>query len=432
MSVVSSIEDLGPCQRRVHIEVPAPAVDAETARVVNEYGRQVRLPGFRKGKVPSSLVQKRFKDEIEREVLDRLVPRYWKQAEAESALEPLLPPNVEQVELKEGEPLTFVANVEVQPSIELGDVENFDLPEAVTEPTAEETDEALSSLRSQVADWIEVERAAARGDLVHLESTEVDEEGEPTGESQEVDLEVGHDNVWEELSLAVTGLEAGQETTFTRQEEHGDHSHLRHFSVKLAAVKEKDLPELDDELAKRIGDFESLDALREQIRERLGQEKDAAARAAREQAVLEQLRERHPLELPSGVVEEETRGLLREYAESLSRQGVDIEKASIDWNQMAEEVRPQSERRVHARLVLDSVAGEFEVDVEPEELETRLALIARAQGKTTTSLRQGLSQGGQLEGLRRQMRREKTIARLLGTEPKADSDVAEDVSESEE
>ena len=128
MSVVSSIESVGPCRKRLHIEVPAPAVDAETERVVREYGRKVRLPGFRSGKVPAAVVQQRFKSEIEREVLDRLVPRYWKQAQAESSLDPLLPPSVEDVELKSGEPLVFVATVEVRPPIQLGDIVNFDLP----------------------------------------------------------------------------------------------------------------------------------------------------------------------------------------------------------------------------------------------------------------------------------------------------------------
>ena len=196
MSVVSSIEDVGPCRRRIHIEVPAPAVDAETSRVAREYGRSVKLPGFRKGKVPTAMVQNRFRAEIEREVLDRLVPRYWKQAEAESAIEPLLPPDVEDVEIKQGEALTFVASVEVSPKIELGDVANFDIPEAEVVPTPEEIDEALASLQSQVADWVPVERAAVRGDLVQIDSSELDEDATPKGESQELEVEVGHENVW--------------------------------------------------------------------------------------------------------------------------------------------------------------------------------------------------------------------------------------------
>jgi trigger factor len=366
------------------------------------------------------MVKKRFRPEIEREVLDRLVPRYWKQAEAESELDPLLPPDVDEVDLRAGEPLTFVAIVEVRPEIELGDTGDFELPEADTEPSESEVDDALAGLQSQVADWTEVERAAARGDMVHVHSVELGEDGEPLGEPQHIDVEIGDARIWEELSLALTGLEAGQSTEFKRQEGEGEEAQVRHFKVEAHSVREKDLPPLDDELAKKFGDFESLAALREHIEERLKHEKHNAARTAREQAMLEQLRSRHPLDLPEGVVEEETRQLLQEYAENLARQGVDVENTEIDWAALGGEVKPQAERRVHVRLLLDAVAEAEQIEVDPEEFEGRLAVVAKAQGRTTTSLRQALGQSGQLDALRRQMCREKTIDRLLGTEDAPD------------
>jgi trigger factor len=399
---------------------------------VSEYGRKVRLPGFRAGKVPAAVVQKRFKSEIEREVLDRLVPRYWKQAQAESALDPLLPPSVEDVELKDGEPLVFVATVEVRPPIQLGDIKNFDLPPTDIEATPLEIDEALANLQTRVAEWVEVTRPVARGDRVSVETAELDaDSGEPLGPNQTVDVEVGNPQVWEELSLALTGLEAGQETQFRRQEtaqaagaEGGEpETRVRRFRVKATKVSERDVQPLDDTLAKKIGELMAgsggtpwitdLAGLRADVANRLGHEKIHQVRSRQEQAVLEQLRERHPIELPEGVVEEETRGLLREYAESLSRQGIDIEKVQIDWDALAREVRPQAERRVHVRLLLDAVADAGSIEVPPEELEERLALIARSQRRTTSSVRQALAQNGQLDALRRQMRREKTIASLL-------------------
>ena len=417
MSVVSSIESVGPCRKRLSIEVPAPAVDAETLRVVQEYGRKVRLPGFRAGKVPASVVQQRFKAEIEREVLDRLVPRYWKQAQAESALDPLLPPSVEDVELKSGEALVFVATVEVRPPIELRDITNFALPEADATPTEAEIEDALASLQARVADWVDVARPVARGDRVSVETVELGDDGSPLAAPGSVEVEVGSPQVWEELSLALTGLEAGQETEFRRQEGVDDEARVRRFRIRVLAVKERDLPPLDDELAKKVGDFRDLASLREHVAHRLLHEKEHQRRLRQEQAVLEQLRERHPLELPQGVVEEETRGLLQEYAESLGRQGVDVERVSIDWDALAREVRPQAERRVHARLLLDAVAEANRIEVSAEDLEERLALLARGQRRTTSSVRHALSQGGQLDALRRQMRREKTIASLLPAAP---------------
>ena len=173
MSVVLSLEDVGPCRKKIKVEVPAPAVEAEMLRVVREYGQKVRLPGFRKGKVPTELVRRRFAGEIEQEVKERLLPRYWKQAQAESSIEPLLPPEVNEVaDLQPGEPLTFVATVETRPAIALGNIESFDLPDPEVDPGTLEIDDTVDNLRKQVAQWVTVEgRPAAAGDQVAVEIT---------------------------------------------------------------------------------------------------------------------------------------------------------------------------------------------------------------------------------------------------------------------
>src|SRR4051812_3090857 len=146
MSVVLSLEDVGPCRKQIKVEVPAPAVEAETQRVVRDYGQKVRLPGFRQGKVPSELVRRRFAKEIEEEVKERLLPRYWKQAQAESALEPLLPPEVNGVsDPAPGEPLTFVATVETRPQIELRNIDSFDLPDPEVDPGTMEIEETIDN-----------------------------------------------------------------------------------------------------------------------------------------------------------------------------------------------------------------------------------------------------------------------------------------------
>ncbi|HLE85923.1 MAG TPA: trigger factor, partial [Thermoanaerobaculia bacterium] len=173
MSVVLSIEDVGPSKKQLKIEVPAPAVDAETERVVQEYGRKARLPGFRPGKVPAAVVRQRFREEIEREVVERLVPRYWRHAEAETGIEPLTQPELAGVnERQAGEPLVFTARAEVRPVIELGELAAFELPDPPAAPTEEEVAAALEELRRRAGDWAPVERPAAQGDLVAVEIEE--------------------------------------------------------------------------------------------------------------------------------------------------------------------------------------------------------------------------------------------------------------------
>ncbi|HTG33359.1 MAG TPA: trigger factor [Thermoanaerobaculia bacterium] len=423
MSVVLSLEDVGPCRKQIKVEVPAPAVEAETQRVVRDYGQKVRLPGFRQGKVPSELVRRRFAKEIEEEVKERLLPRYWKQAQAESSLEPLLPPEVNEVsELQPGEPLTFVATVEIRPEVELRNIDSFDLPDPEVEPGTMEIEETIDNIRKQMSEWVTVDRPASRGDQLSLQVTTVGTPEHPEERTDPVTVEVGDPQVWEELSLAVQGLAAGQETTFERRHEHpaaeeggAPEVHEQKFRVKVDEVKERDLPPLDDAFATKVNpEFATFEALREAVVGRLRQQKDEQRREARHQALLNQLRDRHPIDLPQGVVRREVEGMVQDYAENLSRRGVDVEKANIDWSRVGEEMAPMAEKRVHARLLLDAVADHRELAVTEEEFERTLAVLARAQGVSTPVLRRKLDEDGRLTSLRSQLRREKTIRTLLG------------------
>jgi trigger factor len=432
MSVVLSLEDVGPCRKQIKVEVPAPAVEAETQRVVRDYGQKVRLPGFRQGKVPSELVRRRFAKEIDQEVKERLLPRYWKQAQAESALDPLLPPEVDEVsELAPGEPLTFVATVETRPAIELRNIDSFDLPDPEVNPGTMEIEETIDNIRKQMSEWVAVDRPASRGDQLSLQVTTVGSPEHPEERTDPVTVEVGDPQVWEELSLAVQGLSAGQETTFERRHEHpaaeegGEPEvHEQKFRVKVDEVKERDLPPLDDAFAARVNpEFATFEALREAVVVRLRQQKDEKRREARHQALLDQLRDRHPIDLPQGVVRREVEGMVQDYAENLSRRGVDVEKAHIDWSRVGEEMAPMAEKRVHARLLLDAVADHRELAVTEEEFERTLAVLARAQGVSTPVLRRKLDEDGRLTSLRSQLRREKTIRTLLG-EPDEDTSAA--------
>ncbi|MBV8203234.1 MAG: trigger factor [Acidobacteria bacterium] len=450
MSVVLSMQDVGPWRKQLTVEVPAPAVEAETQRVVREFGQRVRLPGFRRGKVPADLVRRRFAKDIEREVIDRLVPRYWRQAQAESEIEPLLPPEVKEVgDLEPGGPLTFVATVETRPHVELRNVHNFQLPDPEIEPGELDVDKALDDLRMRFGEWVPVERPAARGDLVNARITELSgaagvptaqetatpatpaataDAGGPTAAAsqetaQPVEFEVGDQRVWDELSLAVSGLGAGQESEFLREAEAAAEpdggaatgARRRRFKVEVTAVKERELPALDDELAARVNpELGGLAELREMVARRLREARIEDRAEQRQRALLEQLRERHPMDLPQGVVEREVERLAADYAESIARRGVRPEQAGIDWQAVREEMRPHAERRVHSRLLLDAVADAEPVEVTDEEFERTLAALARAQKTTTPALRKALDENGRLAALREQLRREKTIRHLMG------------------
>jgi trigger factor len=437
MSVVLSLQDVGPCRKQLKVEVPAPAVEAETQRVVRDYGQKVRLPGFRQGKVPSELVRRRFAKEIDQEVKERLLPRYWKQAQAESSIEPLLPPEVDEVsEIQPGEPLTFTATVETRPEIALRDLDGFNLPDPEVDPGTMEIEETIDNIRKQMSEWVPVDRPASRGDLVGIDVTTLGSPEHPEERTDSIQVELGDPQVWEELTVALQGMSAGQETTFERRHEHppaeeggAPEVHEQKFRLKVNEVKERDLPPLDDAFAAKVNpEFQSFDAMREAVVGRLRQQKDEKRREARHQALLDQLRERHPIDLPQGVVRREVEGMVQDYAENLARRGVNIEAAQIDWNRVAEEMAPMAEKRVHARLLLDAVADERKIGVTEEEFERTLAMLARTQGVSTPVLRRKLDEDGRLTSLRSQLRREKTIRTLLG-EPDEETPAAPGLTE---
>lgn len=424
MTIVQSVQDAGPCRKQVTVTIPAPAVEKEQAQVLRDLGREVSIPGFRKGKIPPQILRQRFGSEIDKEVLDRLLPRFWREAQAEAELQPLLPPQVEDVgELTRGEPLTFVASVEIRPEIEIGEIADLDLPDPDVEVTDDDVRESLDDLRRRVADWVPVEREAARGDLVVAEITEIPEEvpdeDQEAPEPQTVEIEVGDPQVWEELSLAVTGLSAEQEGRFSHRDPapaEGPSPPERHFRVSVVAVKERDLPPLDDDFARTVGDFEDLDELEGQVREQLKGSKLGEREKVRRDALVRELRARYPLELPRGVVDQEVEQVVNDYARSLAQQGVNIEQADIDWRQIADQARPKAEERVHTRLLLDAVARKKDLSVSAAELEKALASLARSQSTSVPAVRRALEDADRLEGFREEVRRNKVIRHLMGEE----------------
>ncbi len=453
MSIIVAMEEAGPSRKRLTVSVPAAEVEAETRAVVREMGKSARVPGFRKGKVPPAVVRQRYWESIEREVVDRLLPRYWRQAEQEGELAALAPPRVEEVgTLTEGEPLTFSATVEVRPPVRFGDLDPaaFDLPDPPVEPAEQEVADAIDELRRQVADWIPADRPAARGDRVRAKITELPAPGaegaaressaegaaketgaegaaaepgaegaavEPGAEAaaaepQEITVEVGEPRVWEELSLALSGLAAGQEGRFTRRPEGGAES--RNFRVRVESVEERDLPPLDDELAKKLGRFEDVEALRREVQDGLRAGKRADRGRERRRKLMEQLRARHPVDLPQGVVDHDLEHMLSDYASELGRRGIDPERAQVDWQGLAAQVRPEAERRVHDRLLLDAAAEQLGIEITEADVTAAIAGVARARGQSAAELRRRLAEGGQLEGLRSQLRRDRALDRLVG------------------
>jgi trigger factor len=404
MSVVVSRQEVDSWRTELRIEVPQPAVAAETDRVVGAWRAKVKMPGFRKGKVPADVVKKRHRDEIEREVAERLISRYWQQAQAETGIVPLMPPLVDEVQHEFGVALSFLAKVDARPPVELGPYRSWELPEAPAEASDEEIDLALEDLQRSAGTWATVDRPAGRGDRV---VGEIEEIGGSEG-PQRLRVEVGGRGSWEELTIALTGLAAGQSITFDSVRNNQPTS----YRVRAEAVEELTPAVLDDELATKMG-VADVAALRAAVGDRLADAKRDERRQRRESAFLKRLVEEHPLDPPERMVESELRSMLEDYARDLHRRGVDVERAELDWARIGDEMKPQAKRRIQIRLLLDAIVAHEKVEVDEEHLESTLATLARSQKISAAQLRHHLAHDGRLTRLRQDLAREKAMVSIL-------------------
>lgn len=413
MSVVVAYEELGPCQKKLTIEVPPPDVEAETGRVIREYAKKANLPGFRRGKVPANLVRKRFQQEIEEEVAGRLVPRYLQQAQDEKNLEPLLPPQIEDLKTEPGGPMRIVASIETRPEIAALQLKGFNLPTEDVTPNDAEIAAAIEDLQRQAATWKTADRPAARGDRVIGTVVELTDEAEEADEKP-LEIELVGEKADDELLLALTGVAAGQSTEISRKIGQGEETREARFLAQISAVEERELPELDDEFARRMGDFADLAALREAVIQQVALLKGRDLKVRREKALFEQLRDRHPLQVPDRLIEREIERMLRDYAERLAAQGVDFMKADIDWRRLGEDLRPQAERRAHVDLLLDVVARTEDIQLDEGKLESFLAQSAQQQGLSSAAFKRHLVEAGRLKDVKESFLRDTVIRRLLG------------------
>ena len=434
MTVVVSKREAGLCRQEFDIEVPAEEVDAEYLRVARDYRRRARLDGFRKGKAPLDLIRQRFAEAIGEDVSERLAPKYWNLAREEEDVHSMLPPSVGPVEVVPGRPLRFTVTVDVEPEVDIGDDRSFELSHPETEPTEAEVDEVLEQVRLERAIWVPADRSAARGDRVRgkvhraampgfdADAAGADEDAEGSGPAtHDIDLELGDERVWPELTDNLTGLSAGQPATFERVEQEDSIERQRRYDIELHEVLERKLPEVDDDwasgLAASIG---SVDDLRENLRGQVQARKVEAAGQQRTDALLEQLRERYPVTLPEAVVEREAFQMARSYANNLARQGVDLEQQQLPWEQMMEEIRPQAGKRAHASFLLDRIAREDGIEPTREDLERALEIMARARNTNRGKLRRELERDGGLEMLKIELKRDRTVQALLEANAPAD------------
>lgn len=415
-------KDVSSIRKFVGVEVPAEAVGREVARVSKEYAHHAKIPGFRQGKIPLPVVRSRFESEIRSEVLERLLPVYFREAVEEKGLEAIGNPELMRVDdLVEGSPLRFDAEFEIRPVVEVGTYKGLEAEGTSVDVSSDEIDRMVERIRDQGATMRPVtDRASEEGDYVVVDIVSGGE-GVERSTTNGYYVHISDAAPLPELREAVTGRRPGEVATFEKAwGEDAPNENVRGktvgYEVTIKEVQLREIPELDDEFAKSTGWAESVEDLRKKVEADLKghKEQDAAQRVRRQLG--DKLVASHEFEVPETLVFDETAHALRNYARMLSQQGVDPEKANIDWEKLRDEFRPEAVRRVKLSAILDAVAKMENLGATDDEVDQEIRKGVYNQAEFA-SLRRRLLEDGTYAELRRHVIEEKAMA-LVTSEAK--------------
>jgi trigger factor len=407
------------CKREIELEIPAENVTKATEKAARDIARVARIPGFRPGKAPVTLIRRRFAEDIQGEVLQSLVPEYLEKALDEQKLIPVTQPQVDKVEFKEGEPLKFRAVFEVLPEFELGDYKNIEVQIDPIEAGEPQVDKAIDEMRERSATFVPVEgRAAKDGDFVLMKLT-----GTPVGEGEPVEADsimchVGAEETLESFTENLRGANAGETKKF-RTEYPADYPDEKlkgktyDYVVEVQAVKEKKLPEVNDDFAKEVAGeaagISNLADMRKKILENLEASKEQQQSGQAKDKILEELVKKHDFPVPQALVEHQMDIRLERAVRTLSAQGVDPRTVNVDWKAMRNGQQDRAVNDVKAELLLDRIASAEKIDATDEDVDKELALLAENSGESATALRARLTKQGSLDRMKSKLRSDKTI-----------------------
>jgi trigger factor len=410
----TELTDVSETRKTLTFEIPQDVVDAEINRIAKTYSQKARIPGFRPGKVPATIVKQRFRDQIMHDVMHGLIPRAVDDALQERGIEPVDTPSIKDVALHEGQPMTFTATIDTVPSFDPGDLTTITLRPPATVVGDEAVDNALGRLRERAAKYETVEgRPVGDGDAVTAD-VERHGDGEEKDRHEDVQLEIGAPSNPPGFDAELTGMSAGERKTFTITFPEGYPveemaGQAVTYDVTIKEVRRKVLPELDDEFARDIGEFESLDQLRERVKADLEAEAEESGRRQLRSELLSQLATRVTFPIPEALVEREIDRRLEEFARQLMQQRIDPRQAGIDWGQFREAQREAARTSVASALVLDEIARRENLTVSDEDVDKEIEQFAARSGRTPAAVRAQIEKDGGLGRLSGGLRREKAI-----------------------
>ena len=401
------------CKRSVEIEIPLDEVERARERVTNSLKQRVRLPGFRPGKAPLSMIQSRFEGEIRHEVLELLVPQAFRDRVQKEELKVVGTPDVSDLKFEAGQPIRFKAEFEIAPEFELGDYRG--IPVRYEEPTVseEEVDKRLESMRENKAEYPNLDpRAIENGDhvLVHLKSLA----GLAEPIDQDVQMQVGAEDTFPGFNEALLGAspEDLKEVEITYPEDYGQErlaGKTVRFELTPKFIRRKELPALDDEFARDLGDYQTLEELREAVRKTIFHEKQYIAQQAAKEELIDKLVAANEFAVPNAYTDKQIENQVRMQLRDLAGRGIDPNSIKLDWEKVKENQREKAVRSVRASLLLEKISEREAIHATKDEVDREVQRVARQEREPVPVTRARLEKEGTLARIADHIRTEKTL-----------------------
>jgi len=416
---LSPTETTATTKREIEVEVPHEEVARETDVLIQKYQKLARIPGFRSGHAPASIIRQRFAQDIQNDVIDALVPRYFRKETDRLGLAPISQPRVTDLHAHTGEPLRFKASFEVMPEIVVEGYKELRAEHPEITVTDQEVEASLKSLQEQKASFTPIEgRPIADGDYAQaaIDGTpKVEEEGAQPVHMDDVLVEIGGKNTMPEFTENLRGANPGDERNFdvVYPAEFSD-DRLRGktfaYKVKINAIKQKSLPELNEDFAKELGEFSTVDEIRQRIREGMEHERRHAAEREAKDKLLEQLIKRNEFEVPEALVERQIDVRLERGLRALAAQGMTSEAMKkMDLPRLRAGQKDQALQEVKAALLLDKIADNEKIEVADEEIDREIEALAKQTNQAPAAIRSRLTRDGALDRIRNRIRSEKAL-----------------------
>jgi trigger factor len=402
------------CKHSLDITVPAAVVAQETEKVVGDIAKKAKLPGFRPGKAPVSLVRSRFPNEIRQELVDQLIPKYLEEAFKKDNLQVVSRPNIVDLHFHDGEELHFKVEFEVAPDVELGTYTGLSIKYNEPQLKDEEVEQRLDSIREQKAEYINIDpRPAQEGDYASVNLKSLEGAAKPV-ERDDMQLKVGDADAVQAFNEQLLGMTPGEEKEFevTYPADYAEEAlsgRTVKFHMKLNVLRKKELPTLDDDFAQDLGDYKNLEELKTAVKAAILRERENEAKSEAKTQILDKLVEAHTFPVPDVFVDRQVQNNIEQQLSSLAMQGVDVSKLNLDWAKLKEGQKDRATRDVKASLILERIADRESIVAMQDEVDREVQRYARQQRKPVAQVRMDLEKNGALSRIAAQIRTEKTL-----------------------